>query len=206
MKREERTKLTKERIIKYAIIEFGTNGYDHAVLNRICDNGIPKGLLYHNYPSRDDVYLACVEQSFADLLHALESKSIGNDIHQYTNTRMSFFRKNPHEASIIFDSLLGRPECLIEQVKKIRAPFNQYNLIFFKQVLANIPLRNNLTEEDALAYLSVLQTAFNVRFLSETQGTLTPKEIKKHENMLLKLIDTILYGIVEEDISCKHVF
>ena len=43
MKKEEKTELTRKRILAAAMKEFGENGYQGASLNRICDIGIPKG-------------------------------------------------------------------------------------------------------------------------------------------------------------------
>ena len=58
MKKEEKTGLTKERILLAAMEEFGEKGYAAASLNNICAAGIPKGLLYHNYENKDALYLA----------------------------------------------------------------------------------------------------------------------------------------------------
>ena len=49
MKREEKTRLTRERIISAGIKEFGTKGYSGASINSVSDSGIAKGLLYHNF-------------------------------------------------------------------------------------------------------------------------------------------------------------
>lgn len=46
MKREEKTKLTRERIIAASIDEFGSKGYAMASVNNVCDAGIAKGLIY----------------------------------------------------------------------------------------------------------------------------------------------------------------
>lgn len=72
MKREERTAITINKIIELGIEEFGTKGYEGASLNRICEQGIPKGLLYHNFKNKDAVYIACVEKCYKDLTNALK--------------------------------------------------------------------------------------------------------------------------------------
>ena len=77
MKKEEKTELTRKRILAAAMKEFGENGYQGASLNRICDIGIPKGLLYHNFENRDALYLACLEQSFATFTGFLREDGLG---------------------------------------------------------------------------------------------------------------------------------
>ncbi|MBP8715827.1 MAG: TetR/AcrR family transcriptional regulator, partial [Lachnospiraceae bacterium] len=64
MKKELKTELTKEKIILAAIDEFGRNGYYGSSLNSICDTGIAKGLLYHNFANKNAIYLACVQRCF----------------------------------------------------------------------------------------------------------------------------------------------
>lgn len=45
-RQEEKTELTRERILQAAMQEFGTNGYAATKVNTICGkSGIPKGLL-----------------------------------------------------------------------------------------------------------------------------------------------------------------
>lgn len=76
MKQEERTSLTRERIIKAAMQEFGTKGYAGTTLNAICsEGGISKGLFYHNFSGKNALYLACVSQCFASLMAYLREKA-----------------------------------------------------------------------------------------------------------------------------------
>ena len=61
MKQQEKTQKTRERILAAALEEFGRKSYDAAAINSICEAGqIPKGLLYHNFKNKDQLYLACV--------------------------------------------------------------------------------------------------------------------------------------------------
>lgn len=52
MKKAEKTELTKKKILHRAMQEFGSKGYRGASLNAICEAGIPKGLLYHNFKNK----------------------------------------------------------------------------------------------------------------------------------------------------------
>ena len=63
MKKAEKTERTKERILQAAMEEFGRKGYAAATIGAICsEHGIAKGLLYHNFVGKDDLYLACVSR------------------------------------------------------------------------------------------------------------------------------------------------
>lgn len=60
MKSEEKTKITREKIINAGIKEFGSKGYAASSINNISDSGIAKGLIYHNFTGKDDLYIECL--------------------------------------------------------------------------------------------------------------------------------------------------
>ena len=66
MKKEEKTKQTCEKIVHAATIEFGSRSYDAVSLNAICGKyQIAKGLIYHNFKNKDELYLYCVKKSLS---------------------------------------------------------------------------------------------------------------------------------------------
>ena len=74
MKKEEKTRLTCEKIIQAAIAEFGTKSYEAASLNTICsDNHISKGLIYHNFKNKDELYLICVKQCYEEMTRHIKN-------------------------------------------------------------------------------------------------------------------------------------
>ena len=73
MKQSEKTKRTKEKIMAAAMEEFGTKSYDAASLNTMCiENQISKGLIYHNFKNKDQLYLQCVGQCYAQMTEYLQ--------------------------------------------------------------------------------------------------------------------------------------
>ncbi len=58
-------------------IPFIDKSYDTASVNSICETGqIPKGLLYHNFRGKDELYLLCVKIANSVLLRpVLRSKT-----------------------------------------------------------------------------------------------------------------------------------
>lgn len=68
MTQKERQEHSRREIYRAALEEFGTNGYDQVNMERICANhGISKGMMYHYYSSKDQLFLLCVERTFSDL-------------------------------------------------------------------------------------------------------------------------------------------
>lgn len=75
MRKEEKTKLTYERILSAAMEEFGTKSYDSASLTTLCnEKRISKGLVYHNFKNKDELYLKCVEECFKEMTAYFQSK------------------------------------------------------------------------------------------------------------------------------------
>ena len=71
MKKSEKTEITISKILEAAMDEFGKNGYAGGTVNNICNTGINKGLLYHNFAGKDDLYLTCLEHSCKKLINYL---------------------------------------------------------------------------------------------------------------------------------------
>ena len=62
MKQQERQKKSKEKILQAAITEFSASGYDKVTMENICTrHGISKGMMYHYYSGKDDLFLLCVQ-------------------------------------------------------------------------------------------------------------------------------------------------
>ena len=78
MKREEKNRLTRQRIMSGAVAEFAQRGYAAGSINTICaSEGISKGIIYHYFETKDELYLACVEECFLKLTEFLQGKLSG---------------------------------------------------------------------------------------------------------------------------------
>lgn len=200
MKKEEKTELTKKRILSLAIQEFGAKGYKGASLNAICESGIPKGLLYHNFKNKDALYLSCVELCFQSLTHCLKTAEIGNDLEKYMLVRMDFFEKNKMEARIFFEAVLQPEETLYEQICVLKKEFDELNREIYKEILHGIQLREEITYEDAMTYFTMIQEMFNHSFSSQNCQTVSlTDKIAIHERDLPKILDFMLYGIARRN-------
>lgn len=202
MKKEEKTKRTHEKIIAAAIEEFGTNSYDQASLTTLCrNNHISKGLLYHNFKSKDELYLQCVTIAFQQLIEYLKANQDDNDtvqglLHNILQKRHQFFKEYPFYGNIFFNALLQPPSHLHSQIHQIRCAFDEYSLNCYKNLLNKIELRKGITSEMAMQYFLVFQEMFNSYFQSKSFASSNYHElIKDHETNLSKFLDIMLYGI-----------
>ena len=201
MKKEEKTELTREKILNAAIIEFGTKGYEGASLNNICnDYGISKGLIYHNFKGKDEIYLHCVRRCFDAITEYFQKESTDSDMHQYMELRLRFFSQHPHYARIFFESVLQSPKHLKEEIRGFKRDFDELNMKIYRLAISKLTLRDGVTEQEALEYYSMVQNMYHGLF---QYGAFDHEDfyalMDAHETKLAKILDLMLYGIAKEE-------
>lgn len=198
MKQEEKTELTRRKILAAAIEEFGGKGYLGASLNNICATGIAKGLLYHNFDGKDGLYLACLERSFSILAGYVREACADYGLHRYMDARLRFMQEHEPEARLFFEAILQPPAHLSDRIAELRKDLDALNLEIYHKMLSGIQLRAGVLEEDATAYFIMLQNMFNGYFSSPAFCSLPfSQRVEAHEANLEKLLDFMLYGIAE---------
>lgn len=206
MRKEEKTKRTYERILAAAIVEFGTKNYDNASLTTLCcQNQISKGLVYHNFKNKDELYLKCVEKCFEKMTEYLKQREYrGENIQESLNNllqmRQRFFEEYPHYCNIFFNTVLQPPKHLRAEIHVLRKKYEEFNLNCFEGLLRQIKLRDGISMEAALEYFTVYLEMFNGYF----QNKLCENEdihvlIEEHEVNLPEIIDIMLYGVAKEN-------
>ena len=163
MKKEEKTKQTCEKIVHAATIEFGSRSYDAVSLNAICGKyQIAKGLIYHNFKNKDELYLYCVKKSFEKLMSYMEegkeeAKTAREEIRIFLERREVFFAENPYDRNIFFNVMLYPAEHLKEALFGVMERYDAYIRKQYRHLLSKIRLREGISIEMAVEYLSLFQ-------------------------------------------------
>lgn len=201
MTQKEKTERTKERIFEAAIKEFGEKGYTSATISTICrEYGIAKGLLYHNFASKEKLYLACVSRCFNEVTAYLKGQEIGADLQRYMERRIYYFSERPLYARIFFEAILQPPDGLEVEIKKSRKNFDQFNQHIYRQAISTLPLRDGITEAVALEYYTIMQEMFNGYFSSSAYvGKNFMEKVTDHEEKLAQMLDILLYGLAKKE-------
>lgn len=198
MEKSKKTEITVSKIIEAAMDEFGTNGYAGGTVNRICKAGINKGLLYHNFSGKDELYLICLRRSSQKLIQHIQQRDGTKDLESYMAARLDFFNHYPREAHLFFDALLNPPNHLSGQIRLALTDFNALNEITYGKTLEALVLRDGISRADAVSYLHLLQLMLNGYFSSPAFQSLTLQEkAEMHEKILPKLLNRMLYGIAK---------
>lgn len=212
MKQSEKTKNTYNKILKSAIIEFGEKGYDNSSTNTICSkNNISKGLIYHNFKNKDELYLIAVKECFNKLIKYMKKgkysqENTWNNVERAITLRQEFFDKNISYRNIFFEAILTPPKHLIEEINTIKKELEDFNIKIFKGLLKDIKLKEGITEEMAISYFLIYQEMFNLYFEKKTNVSKNLTEISnEHDLKLLPILNIMLYGIAEETIKKSNI-
>ena len=193
MTQEEKTERTKERILEAAMHEFGEKGYTAATIGAICGaHGIAKGLLYHNFAGKEELYLTCVSH--------LKAEETGADLQRYMERRIHYFSEHPLHARIFFEAVLQPPAGLEAEIKKRREAFDRFNQQIYREAISALPLRKGITEATAMEYYAIMQEMFNGYFSSPAYaGKDFMVKIADHEEKLAQMLDILLYGLAKKE-------
>ncbi len=141
MKREEKNQQTKRRIMDNALAEFAKQGYGASSVNTICAaQNISKGIIYHYFKTKDELYLACVDECFELLTKHLEccitlnQGSVEEQLEEYFTVRMAFFRKNPIYQPIFCEAVISPPAHLISEIHVRKQAFHVIFSLFAQKL------------------------------------------------------------------------
>jgi len=200
MKKELKTKLTQERIIDAALIEFSQKGYKAFGINELCKNHkISKGILYHNFAGKTELYLACVRESFHKAVSMIRGES-GEvpSLADYVERRHRFSKDFPHHSHIFFEAWLMTPAEIAEEVAKEKAVFEDLNRQVSEKLLAESTLKDHISQEQALDYLSFIQQLFRSYYLTASGSAESPSLASQYERDLNKVLHLMIYGILDD--------
>lgn len=203
MKRDEKNEIMRRKILEGAVAEFSENGYGAGSMNHICSsNDISKGIIYHYFESKDELYLACVKECFQSLTAYLEENLVKKKmdaekcLNQYFLLRSDFFRKYPYYQHIFCEALVSPPAHLRDAIRAGKREFDELNVSILKELLSGFSLRGDLSIGSVVEVFRQLQDFINIRY------QLTAEEARpfaSREEDCRRLIDILLYGVVKQE-------
>ncbi|MDY4048144.1 TetR/AcrR family transcriptional regulator [Negativibacillus massiliensis] len=206
MKQQERQKKSKEKILQAAITEFSASGYDKVTMENICTrHGISKGMMYHYYSGKDDLFLLCVQnmyqmmqQYLEENMAELEKKDALHALKEFWMLRESFFGEHPPFKNIFENALLRTPPHLFEKIEEIRGPIEALNRQFLHRTIGKIELRENLKKENVSIYLEVMESVF-WKLVEQYRREQRISDVHSLMEAAGELWDMVLLGVVRQN-------
>lgn len=206
MNREQKNEISKEKIIKACVKEFGTNDYANASLNNVCkDNNISKGLLFHYYKNKGELFLICAEKCFKELSIYLEenfqweNRSIDEELNYYLNKRFEFFKEYHYYNQIFISAVFNPPEGLEDDIKKVKRILDDTNKRLLNKILESEKLKESINKENAIDMILDLGAYLQLKFKSiyKERQNLSKDLIAEHDKTFSNMLNIILYGIAK---------
>ncbi len=197
MKREEKNQQTRQRIMDSALSEFAKQGYGASSVNTICAaQDISKGIIYHYFKTKDDLYLACVEECFTLLTqHLKDYLAGGEELEHYFMARMDFFRQHPVYQPIFCEAVVSPPAHLMEEIQGRKQAFDALNVEILEKLLCHLSLRPGITTQEVVETFRQFQDFINAKY--RLTG-MSPDEFEMREQSCRKALRILLYGVLEE--------
>lgn len=202
MRKEEKTRISRERILQAAIREFGENSYEQGSMNSICENnGLSKGLIYHNFKNKDDLYICALRRCTEEMIKYIEEGvypegSIKEKVLSVFTRRKEFFDKEPTLKKLFYYSVYMPPQHLAKELRDIRRSY----LKVITDLMSSFSFRNGVTMDFVLEYL-MLASWMVIRYtLDNTEEDADILSLAEaHEKNMNFFADSILYGIAEQE-------
>lgn len=203
MKREEKNQLTRRRILDSALTEFSKQGYGASSINQICAApDLSKGIIYHYFDTKDDLFLACVEECFDRLTAYLtremqsEQGSVEEQLEHCFTARTAFFRANPAYQRIFCEAVITPPAHLAEEIRARKQAYDALNVQILQHLLAPVALRADLTVEDVIELFRQFQDFTNSR---QPTAEMSPEAFEAREQMCRRTLKVLLYGVIRRE-------
>ena len=197
MRREQQTEQMRRRILDSALELFGAGGYDNASVNAICEHaGISKGIVYHYFSGKEELYLSCCRES-ADRMeeylrtHPVPEGTLRQKIRAYLAQRHSFFRENPRYEAVFYELVLGRPASLRPALREIRSRLEQVNLEFLRSLAGE---RAGILPPEELDGCFRMLLA-GIWLNAEQLAAPDPEQIGGHEQQVVRMVEIFIRGL-----------
>ncbi len=200
MTKAERTRISRARILDAAIAEFGKNNYRSGVMNIICsEHGVSKGLVYHNFESKEGLYLAALERILSETAEYIskgvyDKEDSATCLSQVIERIREYYDINPLYKNLFYYSTYIPPEGLERQLMEKRK-------ILFKAIaeaFSSFPMKPGVTHSLAEEYAFAVGEGIIRLTKSEAGGISDPSEIgKKMQEVYLPLLPYLTHAMLE---------
>lgn len=204
---ENKNSDSRNRIIEAALQEFGEHGYDGASTNQICQAaGISKGLLYHYFKSKENLFLAVCSRCVEDLEKSFEKEKLCNEIvdidvlSEFYRRQANFFSTHPNHYHIL-SHILGNPSESVEgYISDKRKEYKDQASIAIRLFLSRSAIRPGVNKELALELMLEIVDGILNKYIHAVyqQHIQVNMALEMMERDLRAAVDIILNGILQQ--------
>lgn len=195
----------KEELLRACLAEFAEHGYEKGNTNRICDAaGVSKGLLFHYFGSKRDLYLLCVRRCVDDLLRIFEpfsTEGLGftESLAAYGRAKIGFYLEHPLHYRIVAGAFLATPKEVRRELSQQFDELNRYAWSVVGELIGRVPLRPGVTKEQAVELIRAVSGAAERKYIPQILGRAECDAdfYSRVQEDYLRMMRLALYGIAE---------
>lgn len=199
---------SRNRILESAVRAFAVHGYDGASTNQICaDAGISKGLLFHYFRTKENLYIDVIEHCLDSFFAAMKAADFDSATEEDLRTLVRFYRcqadffsRYPDHYYVLNQLNTERSDMLREFAEAKKKEFIQALNLGLRLYLSRSAIRSGVDREVVLEMLTDLMLQLQKKYMTAIQRRELPLEelTRMMEKEFLAVVDIIAYGILEK--------
>lgn len=203
--KEQQSQESREVILEAAIQEFGSYGFLSASTNRMCQRAnISKGLLFHYYRTKENLFSGVLERCFADLQRCTEplQEQAGRALEyigQFYGARMQFFLSHPYHYRILRESMSNMDGAIGQLLHQKRGELYREKSHLFEQLVDGFPLKDGVDRGRALELMVLVSDHVQQTFMDRIRsGTVEPVQmLQEFQQEHRAMIRMVMLGIFQ---------
>lgn len=204
---EKLTDEKRKKILEAGLAEFCRNGYEKASTNTIVkEAGISKGLLFHYFSSKKNLFLYVLDFAIDQLLKVYDqyvqeySKDLFERLLQISTIKLKLFNDYPEYSKIIMDVYTNIPEELKDD---LQSRYTKIGEKYIPNVFSSLDYSNfrkgvNPAKAMELIYLCI--EAIGNKYMAGLKGnnsSKSPEEWELISKESMEFIEILKYGVYE---------
>ena len=206
LSREKQNEISKEKILRASLNEFGKKDYLIASTNNICkDNNISKGLLFHYYQNKDELFLLCVKSCFNDLSNYIKNNITyyegdpRKSLDLYMKRRWEFFQDNAYYKQIFINATFNPPSHLVKEISILKKDVDEANKEFLLKCINSCNLKDNVTPDKVVDIILDLINHLHTKFMNRSMidESDTSQVLNEWVEEFSTIFEMLMFGIIK---------
>ena len=208
---DTKTHRTQQTIIQAALMVFAQLGYHKASTTAIAKQaGMAKATLFYHYPTKKELYVACVshgaEQMIAELFdnpQIMGIPDIFDKILAFARAKTYFLKRNPEISALILEAFLLSKEPEFDDIAQLMANGRLEVWPYWRQNIDTSLFRPDTDPDTLMNYVYLIMQTLSEQIAStySSPQDLTDQELERSITAMEQYINLIKYGVYQQPTS-----
>ncbi len=199
----------KTNIINTCMEEFAQNGYERASTNSMVSRaGISKGLLFHYFGSKKDLYLYLLDyaiEHFIGRYYENDMKASSDLFERIVNrgiVKMKIASEQPFMYKLVMEAFIDTPRGMEEEMKaRYDKIYSQHMPAVFEDIDFSL-FREDIDKQKAIEFMLLSLDGIYNKYMKQTKGKALSLSLEEADKIISEhnlFIDMIKYGIYKKN-------